>query len=746
MLSGVAGTLSSTGWPHAVRDGARPLTLSLAHVTGNFFAVLGSAPILGRALRPDDDVTGAPPVAMISDSLWRRAFGGRAEVIGRRLTVPARNITYTIVGVAAPGLDYPAGAEMWVPLSGIQIPEVVPVGRLAPGVTAAQAAAELSASFQHEPSDDTRRLQATARPLAAYIVGDVKPALLLLSGAAVLLLLIACTNVANLLLIRSSSRARETAIRRALGATRRHIVRQALIESGLMALAAGALGTSVAAALIQLLLALAPPDLPRLAEVRLTGLPIWIAVVVTLATVVLFGVGPAIRASVDVSPSLRTNDRTATASRTARSAQDALVTLQVALAIVVLAAAGLLGRSLQRLEQADTGFSAERLTVAELSWPPEKFESPQKIATLYERLIPRIASMPGVNAAVPVNLRPFTGAAVGWDGWFLPEGRPAQASHPVFSMAVVGARYFRTLGVPLVRGRDFTEADREGAPQVAVVSEAVARMFWQGQNPIGKRIALGGGSKADDWWTVVGLVGDTRYRVLRGHAPTVYMPYRQMGGASTMVTTIIVRAYGETAASLTALQSAAREIDADVAVVSADRVQDLVANQLKEPRLSAFLLAVFGSGALLLASVGLYTALAYVVRQRLRELAIRQALGASPWRVRVMVLKQALFVAAVGSAIGLTIAVAGGRLIESMLFEISPADPLTLAAAATLLVIRDARGVVSGRSGERPAQMWLVLPARRLKVRSRLGLLDSWRRELSLGFSHVAKAQSLTLP
>ena len=271
MVSGVAGTLSSTGWPHAVRDGRRPLTLSLAHVTGNFFAVLGSAPILGRALRPDDDVTGTPPVAMISDSLWRRAFGGGAEVIGRRLTVPARNITYTIVGVAAPGLDYPAGAEMWVPLSGIQIPEVVPVGRLAPGVTAAQAAAELSASFQHEPSDDTRRLQATARPLAAYIVGDVKPALLLLSGAAVLLLLIACTNVANLLLIRSSSRARETAIRRALGATRRHIVRQALIESGLMALAAGALGTSIAAALIQLLLALAPPDLPRLAEVRLTG-------------------------------------------------------------------------------------------------------------------------------------------------------------------------------------------------------------------------------------------------------------------------------------------------------------------------------------------------------------------------------------------------------------------------------------------------------------------------------------------
>ncbi len=686
MLSGVAGTLSSTGWPHAVRDGVRPLTLSLAHVTGNFFNVLGSAPVLGRALQPRDDTPGAAPVAVISDALWRRAFAGRADAIGRRLTVPARNLTYTVVGVAAPGLEFPIGADVWVPLSGIHIPEVVPIGRLAPGATVAQAAAELGASFRHEPSADMRQLRGAALPVAEYIVGDVKPALLLLSGAAALLLAIACINVANLLLIRSSSRARDTAIRRALGAGRGHIIRHGLIESALIALAAGLLGTGLAAALVQLLLAMAPPDLPRLDEVRLNGLPIGMAVLVTLATVVFFGVGPAIRAAIDVAPSLRTSDRTATASRTARLAQDALVTVQVTLAIVVLAAAGLLGRSLLRLEQTKTGFSTERLTVVELSWPPDKFASPAKIETLYEQLIPRIEALPGVSAAVPVNVRPFTGAAVGWDGWFQPEGQSEQASHPVFSMAVVGARYFRTLGVPLIRGRDFTDADREGAPHVVVVSEGVARLFWPDESPIGKRIALGG-AKADDWWTVVGIVADTRYRVLRGHAATVYMPLRQMGAASTMITTIIVRTDAETAATLPVLQSAARDIDPDVAILSADRMQQLVLNQLKEPRLSVLLLGVFGVGALLLASVGLYATLAYVVRQRRRELAIRQALGASPWRVRMLLLKQALLVAAMGAGLGLTIAIPAGRLIESLLFEISPADPWTLATATGVLVM-----------------------------------------------------------
>ena len=686
MLSGVAGVLSATGWPHAARDGSRPLTLSLAHVTGNFFTVLGSRPAAGRLLRPEDDLTGAAPVAIISASIWQRAFGGRTDAIGRQLAVPARGLTYTIVGVAPAGLEYPRGADMWVPLAGIHIPEVVPLGRLAPGVSASQAASELRTSFQHEPSDDIRQLQATARPLATYIVGDTGPALRLLSGAAALLLAIACINVASLFVIRASSRMRDTAIRRALGAGRNDIVRHALLETTLIAFAAGALGTCLAWGLVRVAVAFAPADLPRLDQVRLTGLPIGIATFVTAASALIFGVGPAIWGSRDVSVSLQTNERTATSGRSARFTQDVLVALQLALAIVVLAGAGLLGRSLMRLASAPTGFAAERLTVTELSWPPGKFATPDSIAAMYDRLVSRIGALPGVSVAVPVNIGPFTGAAAGWDGWFVPEGQPATSTHPVFTLAAVGASYFRAMGTPVIRGRDFTQADRGDALRVAIISEGVARQFWPGTDPIGRRVAFGGETTSDRWWTVVGVVPDTRYRALRAQAPTVYVPYGQMGGASTMVTTLLVRTEVESAASLPILQLAAHDIDPDIAVMSAERVDRLVSDQLQAPRLNVLLLLMFGAGALTLASVGLYSTLSSVVGLRLRELAIRQAVGASPSAIRRLVLKQALVLAAAGAVVGVTAAIAGGRAIESMLFEIRPADPFTLTAATLVLV------------------------------------------------------------
>ena len=686
MLSSVAGVLSATGWPHAVRDGSRPLTLSLAHVTGNFFDVLGSTPAAGRFLRPEDDVPGAGPVAIISTPLLNRAFGGRTDVIGRRLVVPARGLTYTIVGVAPAGLDYPIGADMWVPRVGTQVTEVVPLGRLASGVSAAQAASELRTSFQHESSEQVRQLQATARPLADYIVGDVRPALWMLSGVAALLLAIACINVASLLVIRASGRIRDTAIRRALGAARHDIVRHALLETTLLAIAAGALGTCLAWALVRVAVTMAPADLPRLDQVKLTRLPVGIALLVTAASALVFGVGPAIWAARDSPVSLRTNERTATAGKSARSTQDLLVALQLALAIVVLAGAGLLGRSLIRLVNAPTGFAAAHLTVVELSWPPDKFATPATVGSMFDRLIGRLEALPGVSLAVPVNIGPFTGAAAGWDGWFVPEGQPDGATHPVFTLAAVGTSYFRAMGTPLIRGRDFIDADREDALRVAVVSEAVANQFWPGIDPIGKRVAFGGDTAADRWWTIVGLVPDTRYRALRVQAPTVYVPYRQMGGASTMVTSLVVRTRTDSAASLAALQRAAWEIDPDIAVMSAERMDALRANQLQTPRLNVFLLVMFGVGALMLASVGLYSTLSNVVRLRMRELAIRQAVGASPSAIRHLVLKHAIVLAVIGTVLGVTAAAAGGRAIESMLFEISPTDPITLTAATLVLV------------------------------------------------------------
>ena len=684
-LAEVAGALNAGAWPHAVRDIHRTSTLNLGAVTGNFFRVLGSSPVVGRMLQPDDDVKGAAPVMVISHGLWRRYFGGDRGVIGRRLTLVQRQVTYTVVGVAPPGLEFPTGADVWVPLVPFSTLEVVPLGRLAPTATPALAAAELHASFRRDASGARREVAAAAEPLPELIVGDVRPAVLVLSAAAALLLLVACLNVANLLLVRASGRSHEIAVRRALGAERHRIMRQLLTESVVLGLGGGLLGAGLAVALVRGLLAVAPPELPRLEEIHLMGVPLVIAAGVTVAAVLVFGLVPAIWTSDNVAGQLRTGDRSSTESKGRRRAQHALVVLQVAVAIVVLGTAGLLGRSLRNLERLDVGFSGDRVAILQLGWPHEKFNSPDKVSALHDVLIVRIGALPDVESVAAVNVAPFTGATAGWDGWFVVEGKPAAnpATTPVFSMAVVGAEYFRTFGIQLLRGRGFTDADRDGSPRVVVVSDAVGRVLWPGEDPLGKRIGLGQPAGAEDWWTVVGVAPETHYRTLREPAPTVYLPYRQFAHE---VTTLAVRTAREPAAAVASIRETIRRTDPDVTVIQADTMEGLVANQLAQPRLSALLLALFGAGALLLAAVGLYAVLSYVVRRRTRELAIRHALGCLPSRLRTLVIRQALGLAGLGILVGLAASLAGGGLLQSLLFGVSPADPLTLTAAAAVLL------------------------------------------------------------
>ena len=684
-LEEVAGALNAGAAPHAVRDVHRTSTLNVGAVTGNFFRVLGSSPVVGRMLQPDDDVTGAAPVMVISHGLWRRYFGGDRGVIGRRLTLVQREVTYTVVGVAPPGLEFPTGADLWVPLVPFSTLEVVPLGRLAPTATPALAAAELRASFRRDASGPRREVTAAAEPLPELIVGDVRPAVLVLSAAAALLLLVACLNVTNLLLVRASGRSHEIAVRRALGAERHRIMRQLLTESVVLGLGGGLLGAGLAVALVQGLLAIAPPELPRLEEIHLMGVPLVIAAGVTVAAVLVFGLVPAIWTSDNVAGQLRTGDRSSTESKSRRRAQHALVVLQVGIAIVVLGTAGLLARSLRNLERLDVGFSGDRVAILHLGWPHEKFNSPDKVSALHDVLIAHIGALPDVESVASVNVAPFTGATGGWDGWFVVEGRSAAnpATTPVFSMGVVGAEYFRTFGIQLLRGRGFTDADRAGSPRVVVVSDAVGRVLWPGEDPLGKRIGLGRPTRAEDWWTVVGVAPETHYRTLREPAPTVYLPYRQFAHE---VTTLAVRTAREPAAAVASIRDTIRRTDPDVTVVQADTMEGLVANQLAQPRLSALLLGVFGAGALLLAAVGLYAVLSYVVRRRTRELAIRHALGALPSRLRSLVITQALGLAGLGILIGLAASVAGGGLLQSLLFGVSPADPLTLTAAAAVLL------------------------------------------------------------
>lgn len=689
-LQEVAGTLNARASRMAVRDGEHALALNVAPVTGNFFDVLGSPPVLGRTLRPQDDVAGAERVTVVSHRLWRSRFGSDRNVIGRRLTLHARGLTYTVVGVAQPALEYPAGADLWIPMRPFVELEAVPLGRLAPHATPAQAAAELGASFERHASRGWPHIRGAARPLPDVVMGNVRPALLVLSAAAALLLLIACINVANLLLARASSRAYELATRQALGASPGRILRQLLTESSVLAIAGGMLGALLAVGLVRGLLALAPPELPRLEEIRLTGVPLWIAACITGAATLGFGLLPALFTSRETASSLRAGDRFSTAPKGRRRAQHALVVFQIALAIIVLVAGSLLARTLRELERLDMGFTSDRLAIVHLTRPEAKDEaSVAQLRALHDRLISHIEALPGVVSAASVSMMPFGGATGGIDGHFVAESLPdaSEATSPYLNMEVVGPGYFRTLDVPLLHGRPITESDREDSPRVVVVSEKVSRLFWPGQNAVGKRLGLGQPEQPEDWWTVVGVVPETRYRAMREPLPTVYLPHRQFGGARFVAFMLAIRTSGDPAAVLPSVRNAVQEMDPDLLVTEAQTMARLLAGELAQPRLSAALLGVFGVGALLLAAVGLYAMLAYVVRGRTRELAIRHALGASPWHLRSLVLRQGLALTGAGVLLGLATALASGSLVQSLLFGVSPADPLTLAGVPLVLLL-----------------------------------------------------------
>jgi putative ABC transport system permease protein len=359
---------------------------------------------------------------------------------------------------------------------------------------------------------------------------------------------------------------------------------------------------------------------------------------------------------------------------------------QVAMAIVVLTGAGLLLRSLQQLERLNPGFDVDAVVVLDMAWAHDGAGATQSMAAVYDLLVPRLEALPDVVAAAPVNVAPFTGAAGGWDGSIVTDRDQNAAHPPVVSLSVVGPHYFRALGIPVARGPSFTEADREGRPRVAIVSDRVARLLWRGEDAVGRRLALGRPAASSDWWTVVGTVAETRYRALREPAPTVYLPYTQFGEAVSLIRTIAVRTRRDPALVLPLIRHAIQQIDPGLIIMSAQPMRQLIAGQLVRPRLDALLLAAFGAGALLLTAAGLYAVLACSVRQRTRELAIRHALGATPGRLRSFVLRQAGTMTGLGVTIGVITALASARLLRSLLFGVSTTDARTLTAAILTLI------------------------------------------------------------
>ena len=707
-LTGVAGFAHWRVFDDSFFDGERQLSLREAVVTDNFFNVLGAKPVLGRLFHAGDAVPWAGSVGggvqvVLSYGTWQRDFAGDSSVLGKHLSSPKMNWAITIVGVAPAGLDYPRGADFWLAsdYGGMDV-----VGRLAPTATPGAARAEFQAFLEHERSLThavaISSLSAQVHTFTDMVSGGARPALVALTAAVALLLILACANVGNLLLLRAAGRVREMAIRRAIGASAADLVRQLLTESLLLALAGGVLGALLGRALLDGLVRLAPAGLPRVDMIAQAGTPVIIVVLVTGATVLLFGIVPALAAvRFDPSSPLRSDIRSGTEGRRLRNVRQTLVASQIALAVVVLAGAGLLLKSLDRLTTLDMGYSTEHLLMLNFSLPWQQHIvdcKPQDGARTaadtsawqhcldetnyagHERVMTSLRAVSGVVAVSPVVVPPFLGPTV-WMGRYAAREQSDAESESV-ALDGVGPEFFRAMGVPIIQGRAFTDADRGDAPQVAIVTEGVAKRLWPNESAIGKQLRPGDTHSPDSLVTVVGVVRDFHYKLHREATPTILRPYRQLAAQGYLV----VRTRGAALAS-DALRRAVEDAGGGATFVRAQSMDDLIAPQLAAPRFDALLLSIFSLAAIVLAAVGLYGIMASTVAQRERELGIRMALGATPGGVRNMVMGQALVVAGVGTLVGLGAALVGARMLTSLLFDVTATDPATLGGVAVLLLV-----------------------------------------------------------
>lgn len=668
--------------PGPLVDGDRPVVLNRSVVSGNFFDVLGARAAVGRLLRADDELAGAAPVLVLSYGSWQREFGGDPAIVGHRLIEPYSQQRYEIIGVAAPGLDYPAGAGYWLSWPNAGAMAVTAIARLAPNATLDMARVEYLATMQRlEPERRLTGVHSTT--FAQAVLGDVRPVLIVLLSAVALLLLIACVNVGNLLLLRAASRVRELAIRRALGASYADVVKQLLVESGLLATIGGVVGFVCAEAFLRALLAIAPSKLPSTDVIQLAGAPVVVAVAITVVAVLIFGIVPAlIAARGHVASPLRLDARSGGESTRRRHVRHVLVSSQVALALVLLAGAGLLIRSLARLERLELGFTTDHLSIFAFSWPVTRYDSIKKLVPVGEQLMPRLRAIPSVRSVTPLVAPPFSGANV-FIGRLDVEGQSAThaATNPLVAMELGGSEYFVTLGIPLRRGRGFLDSDDENAPQVAVLSEAIAQRWWPNEDPIGKRIKFWGPDTLT-WRTVIGVAGDIHFRALRDASPTVYLPWRQ----SYWQAMFALRTAGELSSVLSAVKRELAAVDPQLNLWYVRTMDQLLDAPLAQPRMSATLLSAFGLVALLLAAIGLYGVMASLVREQTRELGIRLALGATQQRVCGAVLRRALVVTTAGAVVGLAGALATSRLLTRLLYQVSPTDPVTLLGVSALLL------------------------------------------------------------
>jgi putative ABC transport system permease protein len=678
-------TLTGSGEPDA---------LDASFVTPDFFQVLGVKPLAGRLFEPNDNVKGAAPVAILSEAVWRRRFAADPNVIGRGIAIDRTG--FTIVGVMPQDFEFPYQAdrvEIWLPtiadpfvaslMDGRGASFMYAIGRLKPGATVGQAEGELAAIAarlaQQYPTSNAGRTIA-AVPLHDDIVNDYRRGLVLLLGAVGVVLLIACANVANLLLARGAARHKEIAIRMALGAGRARLIRQLLVESLAFSIAAGLVGIILSLWGVAALVAATPLDIPRLQSARVDTAVLAFATIVSMATGIIFGVTPALQLSrADHGEALNEAGRGSSGSRAARTGR-ALVVAEIALSLVLLTGAGLLVRSFLQLQRVEPGFVPQRAVTMQLLLPGSRYPDDADQIRFFRQVHERMTASPGVQSAAVSTTLPMSGSSLG--AGFTVDDHPVAnpADRPTAAGFAISPDYFATMGIQVVRGRVFTARDDENGPPVAIINETMARRFWPNEDPVGRRLTSYAGVSRE----IVGIVRDVKNRDLAESAgPQLYTPYVQQPWPFLAV---VARTTGDPAGLSATLRQAIASVDPDLAAGDVRTIDDYLAQSVATPRFNATLIAGFAVLALFLAGCGLYGVMSYAVVQRSREIGIRMALGAQPGDVRGMVVSQAMKMGLAGLIVGLAGAFATARLLGNLLFGIGPADPATFATVCGLLL------------------------------------------------------------
>ena len=681
------GTVNLTGSGTAER-------FTQARVSANMFQLLGVRMGLGRAFLPGEDANEASRVVILSDGLWRSRFGADRNIVGKSIKLD--DVPTEIVGVAPPEMRYPF-VDMWITtrFSPKDLSDASRgarwlgvIGRLAPGATLAQADAEMKSIARRLEAQDPHHdagFSTQLIPLRDEMVGSVRPALIVLLAAVGFVMLIACANVASLMLGRTAARESELAVRTALGAGRGRLVRQLLTESCCLALTGGVIGLGLAVWGTRVLLALAPSDIPRLYNVRVDAPVLLFTLGTTALAALCFGSIPALQASAaHASLHLRAGNRGSRTRPGSSRGRSALVVAEITLALMLLVGAGLLIKSFTRLRQVNPGFETAHVSTFTVTLSPVKYGTTEQQRMFAATLLDRVHRIPGVDSAAVTFGLPLSGASFQLS--FDVKGRPAPPpnAEPRAQVRIVSPAYFATVGIRLVRGRAFTDADRPGSPRAMIVSQEIARRYFQGEDPLGKRIEFG--------WTqdgerlsgeIVGIVSDVRQHALSGDlTPHVYAAWDQWPLDEI---TVVMRTRGDPAVPLRAARSTVTSLDRDLPVYDAVTLASMVDRALGQPRFYVLLLSIFAGLAVVLAVVGIYGVIAYTVQQRSREIGIRIALGASAERVVGMVVRRGLALAVIGVLLGSLGAYAISRVLQSLLFGVSARDPLTFVGVAILL-------------------------------------------------------------